>query len=56
VIFAWQNLISDALTYFMHARSTGEFRLTLDSAITRSEVWSQPGLYWIFYSYSVRSE
>ena len=33
VIFAQQNLISNGLTDLMHAKSIGEFRLILDSAI-----------------------
>ena len=39
MIFIHQNLISNWLTYHVHAKSTGE--LTLDSAIAQSEVWSQ---------------
>jgi len=44
VIFDQQNLISNRLTYVVHAKSTGEFRLTLDSDIAQSEFWSQLGL------------
>jgi len=39
VIFVHQNLISNRLTYIVHAKSSGE--LALDLAIAQSEVWSQ---------------
>ena len=34
------NLTSNGLTYLMHAESTGELRLTLDSVIGQSKLWS----------------
>jgi len=40
-IFTYQNVISNGLTYLMHAKLTGRFRLTLDSAIAQSELWSR---------------
>jgi len=41
VIIAERNLISNGLTDLMHATSTGEFRLTLNSAMAQSELRSQ---------------
>ena len=29
----------------MHAKSIGEFRLTWDSAIAQSKLWSQPSIF-----------
>jgi len=41
VIFAQQNLISNVLTYLVHAKSTSECRLTQDSATAQCILWSQ---------------
>jgi len=41
VIFTQQNLISTKFTYFIHAKSTGEFTLTLESVSTQYTQWSQ---------------
>jgi len=35
-----KRLISDGLTYLVHRKLIGEFRLTLDSAIAQSKIWS----------------
>jgi len=40
-VFAQRNLTSNGLTYLVHTTSTGEFRLTLDSAETKeSSHWA----------------
>ena len=40
VVMQYRPLISNRLTCLVHAKSTGEFRLTLDLAKAQSEVWS----------------
>ena len=41
MFFTRRNLISNGLSCPVHAKSTCEFRLSLDLAIGQSEVWSQ---------------